>query len=65
MPAIYEHPHTVGSDEIDPQGHANNVAYVQWLQSAAVAHSAAQGWPISPATRASLRRRLRWATTAM
>ena len=45
MPAVYEHHHTVCSDEIDPQGHANNVAYVQWLQSAAVAHSAAQGWP--------------------
>jgi len=26
-------------------GHANNVAYVQWMQDAALAHSAAQGWP--------------------
>ena len=33
------------ADEIDGQGHANNVAYVQWMQDAAVAHSAAQGWP--------------------
>jgi acyl-CoA thioester hydrolase len=45
MPEIYEHRHTVREDEIDGQGHANNVVYVQWMQDAAVAHSAAQGWP--------------------
>ncbi|HUT14491.1 MAG TPA: acyl-CoA thioesterase [Thermoguttaceae bacterium] len=45
MPEIYEYFHTVGEDEIDDLDHANNVAYVQWMQSAAVAHSAAQGWP--------------------
>ena len=45
MPAIYHYEHTVGDDEIDALGHANNVAYVQWMQSAAVAHSAALGWP--------------------
>jgi acyl-CoA thioester hydrolase len=44
MPEIYEHLHTVGDDEIDALGHANNVAYLQWMQAAAVAHSAAQGW---------------------
>ncbi len=44
MPGVYEHFHTVGDDEIDGLGHANNVAYVDWMQSAAVAHSAAQGW---------------------
>jgi acyl-CoA thioester hydrolase len=44
VPAIYDYPHTVTADEIDQLGHANNVAYVEWLQSAAVAHSAAQGW---------------------
>ena len=31
-------------DEIDEHGHANNVRYVAWMQSAAVAHSSAQGW---------------------
>ena len=46
MPAVYEHHHTVCSDEIDPLGHASNVAYVEWMQAAALAHSAAQGWPI-------------------
>ena len=45
MPKIYEHFHTVGDDEIDQLGHANNVAYVEWMQAAAVAHTAAQGWP--------------------
>lgn len=45
MPEIYEHHHTVRDDEVDGLGHANNVAYVHWMQSAAVAHSAAQGWP--------------------
>ena len=44
MPEIYEYLHTVRDDEIDGLGHANNVAYVEWMQSAAVAHSAAQGW---------------------
>lgn len=45
MPEIYEHHHTVSEDEIDVLRHANNVAYVDWLQAAAVAHSTAQGWP--------------------
>ena len=45
MPAVYEHPHVVREDEIDGLGHASNVAYVAWMQGAAVAHSAAQGWP--------------------
>ena len=45
MPPIYHHRHTVLQSEIDSLGHANNVAYVEWMQLAAVAHSAAQGWP--------------------
>ncbi|MGE0606917.1 MAG: acyl-CoA thioesterase [Pirellulales bacterium] len=45
MPAIYEHAHVVAPDEIDILGHASNVAYITWMQSAALAHSAAQGWP--------------------
>lgn len=47
MPDIYLHEHTVDSDEIDPLGHANNVSFVQWMQDAAIAHSTAQGWPMS------------------
>jgi acyl-CoA thioester hydrolase len=44
MPAVYFHRHTVHDDEIDELGHANNAAYVTWMQTAAVAHSTAQGW---------------------
>lgn len=47
MPAIYEHPHVVLDAEIDVLGHANNLAYLAWMQAAALAHSAAQGWPTS------------------
>jgi acyl-CoA thioester hydrolase len=42
---LYFHNHVVEPAEIDDLGHANNVAYIAWLQAAAVAHSAAQGWP--------------------
>jgi len=45
MPAVYEHHHTVLDDEIDGLGHANNLVYLHWMVDAAVAHSAAQGWP--------------------
>ena len=45
MPEIYEYRHTVRDEEIDGLGHANNVAYVDWMQAAAVAHSTAHGWP--------------------
>lgn len=45
MPAVFRWEHTVAETEIDGQDHANNVVYVEWLQAAAVAHSAAQGWP--------------------
>ena len=41
---VFEYPHTVGADEIDEQGRANNVVYVAWMQDAALAHSAALGW---------------------
>jgi acyl-CoA thioester hydrolase len=45
MPDIFFHSHVIQAGEIDSMGHANNVFYVAWLQDAAVAHSAAQGWP--------------------
>ena len=46
MPAIFSYEHTVRDDEIDAViGHVNNLAYLKWMQSAAMAHSAAQGWP--------------------
>lgn len=35
----------VPSTVIDINGHVNNVQYVQWMQEAAMAHSAELGWP--------------------
>lgn len=45
VPPTYHHRHTVRQSEIDSLGHANNVAYVVWMQSAALAHSKELGWP--------------------
>ena len=44
MPALFEYRHTVLASEIDELGHVNNLAYLRWMQSAAIAHSTAQGW---------------------
>ena len=44
MTAIYEYHHQVTDDEIDGLGHASNLAFVRWMQDAALAHSAYQGW---------------------
>ena len=33
-----EHSVTVASDDIDANRHANNIAYLRWVQDAAVAH---------------------------
>ncbi|MCA9123124.1 MAG: acyl-CoA thioesterase [Planctomycetales bacterium] len=41
---IFLFEHQVSDDEIDALGHVNNLAYMKWMQSAAVAHSAACGW---------------------
>lgn len=35
----------VPESAIDINGHVNNVQYVQWMQEAAMAHSASLGWP--------------------
>ncbi|MDR2551082.1 MAG: acyl-CoA thioesterase [Desulfobulbus sp.] len=35
----------VPATAIDLNGHVNNVQYVQWMQDAAMAHSAELGWP--------------------
>lgn len=46
MPDQFHHRHFVAPSEIDAQGHANNVAYIEWMQAAAIGHSSAQGWPM-------------------
>ncbi len=40
-PAVFVLMRTV--EDVDAQGHASNVLYVQWMQDAAVAHSSAVG----------------------
>lgn len=44
MPAVFYHPHRITADDVDVLGHANNLAYLKWMQTAALGHSAAQGW---------------------
>ncbi len=44
MAAIFEWTLNVEAADVDGVGHVNNVVYVRWLQDAAMAHSAAQGW---------------------
>ncbi|GHT22294.1 hypothetical protein FACS189419_04630 [Planctomycetales bacterium] len=44
MIPIYEHHITVLSSDIDENRHANNLCYLRWMNEAAVAHSAANGW---------------------
>lgn len=38
MAVTFEHSFLVTPDDIDSQGHVNNVRYVQWIQDVAVAH---------------------------
>ncbi len=38
MPQKFSHSFVVRPDEIDEQGHVNNVVYLQWIQDVAVAH---------------------------
>jgi acyl-CoA thioester hydrolase len=45
MIARFEYPHVVTHEDIDELGHAGNFHFVRWMQHAAVAHSAANGWP--------------------
>lgn len=38
MAVTFEHSFIVKAEDIDGQGHVNNVRYVQWIQDVAVAH---------------------------
>lgn len=40
---VYVHEFVVPGDAVDINGHANNVAYVGWMQDAAIAHSGHNG----------------------
>jgi acyl-CoA thioester hydrolase len=45
MPPVGTLELVVPDSAIDSNGHVNNVQYVQWMQEAAMAHSAQMGWP--------------------
>jgi acyl-CoA thioester hydrolase len=45
MIEVFHHELIVSQGDIDSLGHVNNVVYIQWMQDAALAHSAALGWP--------------------
>jgi len=44
MVALFVFQHRVQEHEIDDLGHVNNVAFLDWMQQAAIAHSAKNGW---------------------
>lgn len=56
MSELHEWVHEVIAEEGDELGHANNEAYLRWMNRAAVSHSDALGWP----TEAYLRRGQGW-----
>ena len=43
VPIAYRYVMTIPADSIDGNGHVNNVAYVQWMQEAAIRHFEALG----------------------
>jgi len=47
MPRVFTLEIAIQQSDIDIQGHVNNTRYVAWMQDVAVAHSAAQGWPMT------------------
>jgi acyl-CoA thioester hydrolase len=43
MESVYRFDLKVSAEVVDGNGHVNNVAYVQWMQDAAISHSRASG----------------------
>ena len=43
-PSIYSYTFIIPQNVIDEYGHVNNVAYVQWMQDAAIRHGEAVGY---------------------
>ena len=46
VPRIHLNRIAVAEDAIDQYGHVGNLTYLGWMQDAAMAHSAAQGWTL-------------------
>lgn len=47
MPRVLVQSLSVPDSATDVNGHVNNLAYLQWMQDSAIAHSSAQGWPLA------------------
>lgn len=47
MPKVFTQSYLIAADVIDVNKHVSNLAYLQWMQEAAIAHSAAAGWPLT------------------
>jgi acyl-CoA thioester hydrolase len=45
-PATFRLDLVVRDEDIDPLGHASNIAFVRWIQDIAIAHSAAVGFDL-------------------
>ena len=41
---IFSYPIRVADDAIDRLGHVNNCEYLRWMEAAATAHAAQNGW---------------------
>ncbi|NTU93382.1 MAG: acyl-CoA thioesterase [Chlorobiaceae bacterium] len=46
MRSVYTHTFSVPESAIDVNGHVSNIEYVRWMQDAATAHTASEGWTL-------------------
>jgi acyl-CoA thioester hydrolase len=46
MRSVYTHSFSVPESAIDVNGHVSNIEYVRWMQDAATAHTASEGWTL-------------------
>ncbi|MCE1275050.1 MAG: thioesterase, partial [Chlorobiales bacterium] len=46
MRSVYTHAFTVPESAIDVNDHVSNIEYVRWMQEAATAHTASEGWTL-------------------
>jgi acyl-CoA thioester hydrolase len=46
MRSVYNHAFNVPESAIDVNGHVSNIEYVRWMQDAATAHTASEGWTL-------------------
>jgi acyl-CoA thioester hydrolase len=46
MPRVFVRSFVVSRDAIDANAHVNSKEYLRWMEEIAIAHSAAQGWPM-------------------